>query len=285
MYDKKTVFLPSVLFEGNSKPFFSSSKNLRVIEPSVDFKPSLFSPEAIKRVNQIKPEEVAIQVMDLLGIEFSFPYETIILGNGMTDISVDCVPNAFFQIGENKKINIRLDYLYNEQNLLSLLNLNQCQIVTNKIIPLNILQTFSSKITRIIYIIDSNHDPKFVEGIKKLGIKFTLNTYDKDKLKEYKLSYMDYGVVNLKQKYSLAELKKPYANKNLKIEDLYYISNKAYRDNGKTYPGFLGSIQGLDPVSVSKKFPDDPIKQLVFKAEDNDFFWRDIESYWILKKI
>jgi len=284
LYDKKTVFLPSVLFEGNSKPFFMSSKNLRTIEPSIDFKPSLFSPETVKRVDQIKPEEVARQVMDLLGIEFDFPYETILLGNGLNSVTIDCVPNAYFQIGSDKTINIRLDYLYNEQNLISLLNLNKCHIITNKIVPINILQNFKSKITAITYIVDSNQDPKFIEAIKKLGIKFFIITYDEDNLSKYKFAYMDYGVIQLKRKYSFKQLKKIQVNEDLKIDDLYYISNKLYQDNGKTYPGFLGSIQGLDPIRLAKEFPNDPIKQLVFKAEDNDFFWRDIESYWLLKK-
>ena len=285
LYDKKTVFLPSVLFEGNSKPFFISSKNLRTVEPSIDFKPSLFSPEAVKRIDQIKPEDVARQVLELLGIEFDFPYETILLGNGLNSVLVECVPNAYFQLGSDKTINVRLDYLYNEQNLLSLLNLNKCHIITNKIVPINILQTFKSKITRITYVVDSNHDPKFIEAIKKLGIKFSIITYDEDSLNKYKLSYMDYGVIQLKKKYNFDELKKMTVHKDLNINDLYYISNKVYQDNGKTYPGFLGSIQGLDPISLAEKFPNDPIKQLIFKAEDNDFFWRDIESYWLLKKI
>lgn len=284
MYDKKIVFLPSVLFKGNSKPFFGGSKNLRVVEPSIDFKPSLFSPEVVKRVDQIKPEEVAQNVLSLLNIDFPFPYETVLLGNGLVKTSVECIPNAYFQIASDEIVHIRLDYLYNEQNLLSLLNLNTCHIITNKIIPTNILQTFKSKISKITYIIDSNHDPKFIDAIKKIGIKFSLVTYDKEKLNDYKFSYMDFGVVDLKAKYTFNDLKKSDNNKDLNIEDLYYISNKIYQSDGKTYPGFLGSIQELDPISLARQYPEDPVKQMVFKAEDNDFFWRDIESYWLLKK-
>ena len=52
MYDKKTVFVPSILYSGNSKPFFNSYKNLKVVSAETDIKPSLGAPEGIKRVNQ-----------------------------------------------------------------------------------------------------------------------------------------------------------------------------------------------------------------------------------------
>ena len=52
----------------------------------------------------------------------------------------------------------------------------------------------------------------------------------------------------------------------------------------KVYPGFLGHIEELDPETLMNKFPNDPIKQIVHKAQDNDFFWRDINNYWLLKK-
>ena len=285
MYDKKTVFIPSVLHEGNSKPFFNSYKNLKVVSPDTEIKPSLNTKESIKRINQTKPEDVAKAILSSLNIEFDFPYKTVFLGNKINSIEIDCVPNAFFKLESEGAINIRLDYLYNEQNLINLLNNNNSNIYTNKLIPTRILRNFQKSIKSVIYIIDSNHDPKFAYSLKKVGIDFKLVTYDKENLENYKLAYMDYGVVKLLEKYKFEDIKETKGNKDLKIENVYYISNKIFQNREKTYPGFLASMQGLDNVSVAEKNPEDHIRQITYKAEDNDFFWRDVENFWLLEKI
>jgi len=96
---------------------------------------------------------------------------------------------------------------------------------------------------------------------------------------------MDYGIITPKEKFSFEQLKKNERNKDLKIDNLYYVSNKMLQDKEKVYPGFLGHIEELDPETLMNKFPNDPIKRIVHKAQDNDFFWRDINNYWLLKKI
>ena len=284
IYDKKTVFVPSVLFSGNSKPFFSSPKNLKIVETDLDMKPSLFTPEQIKRINQAKPEDIARSILDSLGIPFDFPYETVFLGNDMTRIEVDSIPNASFRLNSQETINLRVDYFYNEMNIASQLNLNKCHIITNKIIPINLLQNFRHKITKVTYIIDDNNDPQFVNALKQMGIKIMLMTYDEEKIKDYKLAYMDYGTVFLKKRFCFDNLKNSEANKDLKIEELYYVSNKILQNEDRLYPGFLASVRKQDSESLAREHPDDPIRQIVHKAEDNDFFWRDISSYWILRK-
>ena len=95
---------------------------------------------------------------------------------------------------------------------------------------------------------------------------------------------MDYGTVLLKKRFCFENLKNSDSNKNLKIEDLYYVSNKILQNEDKLYPGFLASVRKMDSESLAKEHPNDPIKQIVLKAEDNDFFWRDISNFWILRK-
>lgn len=284
LYNKKTVFVPSVLHEGNSKPFFSSEKNLRVVQAEVEMKPSLFSPEQVKRVNQTKPEDIARAMLELLDIPFNFPYETVLIGNDFNRTVVESIPNATFQISNNQTVDLRLDYYYDEQILATQLQLNKCHIVTNKIIPINILNGFKQQITKITYIIDNSHDPRFISAVQKMGIKYSLCTYDIENVEKYKIHYMDYGIITLKEKFSFEQLIKNERNKDLKIDDLYYVSNKMLQNKEKVYPGFLGHIEGLDPETLLNKFPNDPIKRIVYKAQDNDFFWRDINNYWLLKK-
>ena len=95
---------------------------------------------------------------------------------------------------------------------------------------------------------------------------------------------MDYGTVFLKKRFCFDNLKNSEANKDLKIEELYYVSNKILQNEDRLYPGFLASVRKQDSESLAREHPDDPIRQIVHKAEDNDFFWRDISSYWILRK-
>jgi len=284
LYNKKTVFIPSVLHEGNSKPFFSSEKNLRVVQAEVGMKPSLFAPEQVKRINQTKPEDIAKAILELLDIPFDFPYETVLIGNDFNRTVVESIPNATFKISNDRSIDLRLDYYYDEQVLNAQLQINKCHIITNKIIPINILNAFKEQITKITYVIDNSHDPRFISAVQKMGIKYSLCTYDIGSIEKYKVHYMDYGIITPKEKFSFEQLKSNERNKDLKIDDLYYVSNKMLQNKEKVYPGFLGHVEELDQETLMNKFPNDPTKRIVHKAQDNDFFWRDINSYWLLKK-
>ena len=139
--------------------------------------------------------------------------------------------------------------------------------LTDKAIKEDILQKYKPQIKEIIYYIDSDHDPSFVDLLQKNAIKFALfSDLDEETINPFKIDYMDHGIIHRKDLPSYEHLKNR--------ENIYYRSSKLTLSNGKMYPSKAAYLE------------DKPIKDQfeVTKIIDNEEFWREADYFCFLEK-
>jgi ADP-heptose:LPS heptosyltransferase len=120
-YDKKIVSLYSNLYPQNAGPYWGDKKDHVLLEPCRDkLKPSFSNDEMPKSLNSIRPEKIARSVLELLGLEFNYDYETIYVGESHVNMMLEGVPNQIVNpksLGVDNMI-MRMDFEFNEENLI-----------------------------------------------------------------------------------------------------------------------------------------------------------------------
>jgi len=261
-YDKKIVSIYSNTNSTNMGPYWGNQKNHILIEADrKGKKPSYSFDEFPKTINTIKPEEIAKSVLSLLGISFNNMPTTIQFGEVYSNKSLEIIPDGLINpqaIPIDNPI-IRMDYVFNEEALHLFLQQKKCLIFTNKPINLDLLSAFKGNVAQVIYIVDENNDYKFIKNLKNRGIPYAMISYlDGKKLNEYKLEYMDYGLI----------LEKKYPTKNIDdIKDLYYKSSRILVS---TKGQFDSKYQWVNNTRDNK-------------VVDNEDFWKDSDSFYIFK--
>ena len=230
-YDKPIVALYSNSRPENAGPYFSSKKNVKILQiDKKDRKPSYSAEESPKTINEIDPIEIANDILQFLNIE-KINIKTVNLGEDYNRKLIESVPNAVIaditKLGVNSLI-MRMDYEFNEQILEEQLKRNNCSIVTSKPIRYELLNKYKGNISQIIYDIKEDHSVQFVKDLKKLGKSFVASTYlSEDFVKSIKLEYMDYCQIIKQSKPTKEDIK---SLKDKDLSDLYYKSNNSKKN-------------------------------------------------------
>lgn len=276
-YDVPIVALYSNNYKECVGPYWGTKEKQILLEPDRNgAKPNFSLDEHPKTINRIKPEVIAQSICKLLNLPFSYPFETLFQGDYYHNKLVEMVPDSNINIqglGIDGII-VRMDFLFNEQILANQLNICPCSITTNKPISIELLSNLRPRIRELIYIIDENHSPEFVEKINKLAINYHLVTYlDDEKLNPIKLDYLDYKIIHQKRIFD------PYSNKILKNvfwPNLYYKSSKFILSEGKVYPSYCAWLNKTPIPSIS------PVENPIIDSQD---FWKESDNFMFLKKV
>ena len=269
-YDKPIVALYSNSRPENAGPYFSSKKNVKILQiDKKDRKPSYSAEESPKTINEIDPIEIANDILQFLNIE-KINIKTVNLGEDYNRKLIESVPNAVIaditKLGVNSLI-MRMDYEFNEQILEEQLKRNNCSIVTSKPIKYELLNKYKGNISQIIYDIKEDHSVQFVKDLKKLGKSFVASTYlSEDFVKSIKLEYMDYCQIIKQSKPTKEDIK---SLKDKDLSDLYYKSNKITISNGKIYNSKIAYIKDI-------VFDNKPIKVI-----DDPVFWEESKYFYL----
>jgi len=262
-FNKKIVALYSNNNVENVKPYWSDEKDICLISPIFrTLKPSYSLGENPKNINNIKPEEIAISILNLLNIKHNINQKTIYFGPDYNNKTLEIIPDKAIDPKSIPIENpiIRMDYFFNEQVLAFYLQFKKCIIFTDKEIDPNLIRQFKSNISQVVYFIDENNNPEFVKFLKNNAIEFTLISFLKEEeLNKYKLNYMDYGLIHLKQKPTKDLIKLKELPNNL-----YYKSST-----------ILISSEG----QFTSKF--DWINKNKNKVIDNIEFWKEVDNFYI----
>lgn len=268
----KIVCLYPNTYANQSKPYWSEDSEVSLIEPDrKGNKPFYFSEDPSSVVNSITPETIAKEILRLLNIPCDISHKSINFGERYTpEISYDFVLNQTITPKDTSApISLRLDYLFDEQNLIKQLNICRSDIYTNKVIDKNILRSFKNKINHIYYMVGNDDQPDFVKEIKSLAIPFSLISFlTKEEVDAKKINYYDKG--------SLFKAKVPEQekiNKFKSLKNLYFRSNKIIASGGKMYP--------------SKFHWDNKIEINSFEFHpvvDYPAFWEDLEYFYLIQK-
>lgn len=278
-FQKKIVCASTVLFDSCFYPYWSDKKDYKIINSNRgDKKPSFSAFENPKTINFIKPEEIAIAILDFLNIRHDLEnYKTIHLGKNYYNTVIHMIPDHIAQKSEKiNHLNIRMDILFEEQILSEQLNLIESVITTNKPISENILKYYRDKIININYIIDEDNDPNFIKLIKSLNIKYNLlSRLPNDKLNSYKINYMDFGNIH-SINFDTSEIEKIISESGKK--NLLYKSNHFILSKGQIYLSEYDYFYGGNPIKSFKDnvsefksiniLKEDPSRFIIFSIDN-----------------
>jgi len=280
---KKIVALFSNMYACHSRPYWSKDEDVILIESDKEGdKPTYTATETPKTINTIAPEKIAAAVCKLLGIEFSYDYETLMTGQFFHIGIIETIPEEPIQISNTGEdpIYLRLDITVPKTNVLSqqldaqLAIDGKYTIITPKTIPNSTLRRHKRRIDTIVYILNKDSSPKFYEDIISCGIKCNLAvTYGEKNTDEIKFKFLDYPNITdikLRTKEDVKQLKDEEINK------LFYQSNKYLIHKGKFYPS-----QAALEASVSCE---EMSASVIHEIPDKPIFFKDLDHVRILKK-
>lgn len=199
-YNLPLVTLISNNYSDCVKPYFGDKSKQIILEPDREKLQPMFALDepTPKQIDSIKPEQIVNSVCKLLNLEFIYPFNTLTLGqlyhNKMLESAVTDVIDIK-KLGAQNLI-LRLDWNFNLVILQQQLAYNPCQLITDKEIPIQILQQFKPNILNVIYKITEKHNPDFIKTLITNKISYQLvSELPIEKLNPIKLDYIDFGVI------------------------------------------------------------------------------------------
>lgn len=275
-YNKNLVVLISNNYSECVRPYFGDKNKQIILEPDRTKRKPLFSLDEgpNKQINTINPEKIAESVCKLLNLSFDFPFETLYIGESYQNKILESVPNGVTNITNlgTDSLCVRMDYEFNETILQHQMQHCPCVLVTDKPINLEILKAYKPRIKQIFYIVTENNDPNFALGVTRLGLPLHMFSYLPDeKLNEYKLNYLDIGVVFKKDTKTKNQIKEI---QDIPSNQLYYKSSKHILSFGKIYPSKAAYLNNLPNPTINQIAP----------IIDNEEMWKELEYLMILKK-
>ena len=182
-FDKKIVALYCNMYASQSQPYWSSPKNIKLIQADLNGKKPSYAPEENpKTIDNIKPELIASSILELLNIDNKLSQETVFIGKKYGVLLLECLPSIIIpqNLFPNMLLNIRFDYTGQVKEddyicTLNNLNIRNCSIITDKCIEIEKLLSLKDKITNIFYdVTNTNIDVDFINKVKAFGLKIDL---------------------------------------------------------------------------------------------------------------
>jgi hypothetical protein len=264
LYDVPTVALYSNSYASNCLPVWNSKENIKILESfKNENKPSFSYHETPKTIRTIKPEDIASSILNLLKIENAINFKTLNIGSHYHIPIVEVVPNfkANLQDQKDKTIYIRADLHFDDQNLAFWCSNYKVKIITDKMIPLDLLNHFSSKIECIFFKLKNINIPtEYFEQVRKSKINFTICIDNKEELPSIRNNFFDFKV--------------EYDNTNERCEEFAkvqskFFTNKVLISNGSIYPSEAH-------LKIDKKL--DIVNETIY---GDNVFWKDSEHYYL----
>jgi hypothetical protein len=267
-FKKKIVALYSNAYAAQSKPYWSDSEDVELIQANMNGNKPSYSPEENpKIIDNIMPEEIASKISKLLNLPNEIKHQTIFIGQRYGSILLEAIPSIILQnnIFEEIPLNIRFDYIDDIEEkdyicTLNNLNIRKCAIITDKPIEIEKIAQLKHQIINLFYDITfKDIDLNFVDKIKSLGMKVDF-IFNKSKnknqsiLDDKKLKLIDYQeIINIVENTdkSIEEIKESKFYKSKKIlfaNNNSYLSKAAYLENKPINLEKLDFIQAIDEI-------------------------------------
>lgn len=234
LYDKKIVCLFSNLYPSNANPVWNINSKYELLSPDFSkIKPSYSALESPKRINEIKPEDVALLILDALEIKHELSsYQTLSIGSHYSNKILEVVPTLKLprSFSSSSVINVRCDYGVTSEGLNSCLSHKVNLMIDDPIDP-NFIRHHKRNIVGMTIFMDKKEVTKeYLNILKKMGIKFSLICRSKENLQDIRFDFFDWVVEEHQKK----------TKKNLLLESkinkkTLYHSNKTLIEGEKRY--------------------------------------------------
>lgn len=264
MHNIPIVALYSNVNLKNSQPYWSDKNKIILLESDKkENKPSYAPQENPKTIRTIKPEDIANSVLKLLNIDKTINFKTLNIGHHYHIPLVEVVPNfrANLQDQKDKTLYIRADLHSDDQNIAFWCSNYKVKIITDKMLPLDLLTHFSSKIEQVFFKLkDSDIPADYFEQVRKAKINFIICTTDKENLGKMRNKFFDFRV-----EFDDVD------ERCLNVEKISckFLTNKVLISNAQIYASEAH-------LKIDKKL--DIVNETI---HDDDAFWKDSEHYYL----
>lgn len=266
-FNRKIVALYSNMYASQNKPYWSNLDQIKLIEAfEPNSKPSYFPQENPKVINNLKPDIISKNILDLLNIKHNFKYKFLKIGNNYNNKTIEMLPNMIIDPTKisSPNIIIRMDLEYNEQFLETQLSKMKCILLTNKTISENIIKKYKQNILQVIYKIEEYNDYKFIQFLKNENINYILVSHlPQLEIDKIKINYMDLGLIT--------KINNPSKNDYSNVK--YYKSNRFILSNNKLY---------MSEAAVKKDLPIKDFNDNLQEVIDSELFWNNADNYAFL---
>ena len=219
-------------------PYFHHSKSIFLVSHRNGCIPSFCSSENPVTIIFIKVEDVVNSILSILNLQ-PINRKTLFVGELYGQTILEVVPDALIDpnFSPNFVLNLRADYLHNEQAIYANLQSRKCTIICKKPLNVNILKELKANLIKIIYEIDDNYDLQFCKDLVKAGLNLELITFkDNVWLNKIKLDFLELPLILLKYKSEVEEVYKwieqynNFKEKSLTIDTniVYYYESRKY---------------------------------------------------------
>lgn len=263
-HDKKMVCLFSNLFPSNANPIWNKKNKYKLLSPDFSkIKPSFSFFENPKRINEIKPESVAIEILSLLNIDNSLSsYETLNIGRHFNNSIIEAIPNSPPPDGFTPKsvVNLRCDYGIDPKSFIGWTKF-RVNLMCSKKINLNLIRQLKQNIVAMtLFLEDGDFDEDYFYALDSIGVKYSLICRGKEKLPSIRFKFFDFNIEEYKR-----IVKKDLDFGEKICDNTFYHSNKILISNSKEYSCKAAFDAGIE------RTPED--QQII----DNDTFWEESE--------
>ena len=224
-----------------------------------------------KTVNFIEPERIADNIFKMLGLEDRVGHKTFYIGDlyptKVVEVIPDFVPPAGFM--EQRALNLRMDYNFDEQILIHWLQNRKINLLSNKPINLNLLKYFKKNVVQLTVNINKSFTTKYLTDVKNIGINVEVFCEKEDELADYRFKFFDFDVNEnmFKSKKDLEE-HLPKLNGSTK-----FLSGKILLSEEKKYSCY-------EAKKAKKELTTQP--EVVYDTED---FWKELDHYRLINDL
>ena len=233
-FNKKIVCLYSVLFKECCGPYWGDKSQQILLEPDRENKkPSFSSKENPKTVNQIKPEEIASSILDLLEIDHNLKnINTLYTGKDYHVTSLAVVPNHVMpeSFAPGQPVNIWGDECFDEKNIAEWAYKRRCNIFLNQPMKINFIKAIARNINQINYEVSLDTDENYLKALKRMSIRTSLYCRDESIIDDIRIKLFDWDILHMSKK-----TKKDLDNADLLCDNTRYKNSRKVISNGKTY--------------------------------------------------
>lgn len=249
------------------------SKFIAIESNRKGLKPTFTASEDPKTINYIRPEEVAKSILQLLEISNSINVESLYFGKNYNKEVIEIVPNHLINPALFKDIKpfIRLDYLFDQNNLAKILNTVPCIICTSHPLDPNLIAFYRDKIIQILYIIKEDYNLDFIKFLHQSTIDYRIicdqNILDINKVR---LELFDYNPVIEIPSFDKSNLE----NSDKITEHTYVKTTKVLLSNGKPY---LSKWHWINKIPMENE-------NQIGNALEKELFWENANYYYLYNK-
>ena len=240
-YNKPLVDLISNNFRECVSPFYGDKSQQIILEPDRTNKNPSFSLDEgeNKQIDEINPEDIAHDVLKLLGFDFEIKYKTLHIGREYKVRAIESVPDLPINISNLgiQSLIVRMDYLFNEQVLFDQIRHCKTTIVTDRPLNPQLLLAGKPNIVEVVYNLrqDPKPDPKFCKFLFDTKIPFRLLSWiDDDQLNSIKIDFMDWPPIIRKTTNNIESI----SADDVKSGNIAFKSNRFLLGRAKIYSSY-----------------------------------------------